>query len=125
MGGNAAFYKFTLFSIVMGVVVSVILVLAGVEPVTTFLIAFLICYALTGSNFYIMNKRKTANTKTFFGWFVGSFMLRFFGAIIVIIICIKILNFHEILFTVSFIFSYLCLSIIEIIYLNSILKTDA
>ncbi|HLR76572.1 MAG TPA: hypothetical protein VK106_02860 [Balneolaceae bacterium] len=125
MAATIAFRKFAVVSVILGVAATAIIAFATAAPAAIFLIPYLICFVLAGSNFLLMNKIDTADNKTFFAWFGGSFAVRFLGAVMAVILGVELLNSYEILFTVSFLFSYLCLSTIEIIYLNSILKTDA
>lgn len=93
------------------------------------LIIFLIVYSINiifaASNFYVINKRGVQNNQRFVTYFYGSLLFRFVGAIIVVILGIKLLDSYQIFFSVSFIFSYLCNSVIEIIYLNKIIRTES
>lgn len=59
---------------------------------------------------------------TFIKTFWGTMFARFAGIIIVLIIIYGATKIDEIYFTVSFIISYLCHSITEIIFINKILK---
>lgn len=121
---SSAFIKFTIISAILCFVAAGVIVFIVIAPVYIFMIAYLISFVFTATNFFVMNKIYTKGNRTFFAWFVGSFAVRFVGAILAVIIAVKMLNSFEIYFTVSFLFSYLCHSTIEIIYLNKILKTD-
>lgn len=117
--------KFIITAAIMGAGASIIFYIAFSTSFTIFFTAYLIGFVLIGSNLLLLNKIGLGGGNHFLRWFMGSLVIRFIGAIMTVLVGIKILNSHEILFTVSFIFSYLCHSVIEIFYLNSYLKTDA
>ena len=115
------FCKFSASLLVLGVAVFVILSPPGWH---TFLYANLLSFAFVGSNFLVMRKIDLNDHSKFnyvFGISLGG---RFLLALAGIIIILKVINNHQIFFTVSFIISYICHSVIEIIFLNKILQTD-
>ncbi len=124
MSVKTYFKKFVFIAAIIAAAVVAALALISVDLLLIFFIAYLISFVFTSSNFFLMSKKDMQDNARFFAWFAGSFGLRFLGMIAAVFIGLKALNSHQIFFTVSFIFSYLCHSVIEIIFLNKILKTD-
>ncbi len=123
MNIKACFKKFTLIAGILGLIGAAVLAFISFKLLLIFFITYCMSFAFTGSNFFVMSKINLHDNKRFFAWFAGSFAVRFLGAVFAIIIGLKVLNSHQIFFTVSFLFSYLCHSVIEIIYLNKFLKS--
>lgn len=115
------------FSAIAGglfIIVALLLALFEPEKFITFCIAYLLSFVFTGSNFLVMRKMKLDDQSKFTRIFGTSLVVRFLLVIAVLIFMLKALNNHQIFFTVSFIISYICHSVIEIIFLNKILETD-
>ena len=90
----------------------------------TFCIAYLLSFIFTGSNFLVMRKVGVDDQPKFIKIFGSSLIIRFLLILAALVFTLKALNNHQIFFTVSFIISYICHSINEIIFLNKILETD-
>lgn len=98
--------------------------LAAADALPAFAGAYLLSFLFVGSNFLVMRNLDLNDHARFFRLFGLSLAVRFLLAIAAIALALNIGNNHQIFFTVSFIISYICHSITEIIFLNKILETD-
>lgn len=101
-------------------------ILAFFSPAKTgiFVMAYLLSFIFTGSNLLVMRKVDLEDQNRFFKIFGWSLAIRFVMVIGTIVLALKLINNHQIFFTISFIISYICHSVIEIIFLNKILEID-
>lgn len=74
------------------------------------------------SSFIVIYKFWNSKDTVFFKAFLFSIPIRFFIVLTAFAILIKTTKIDEIYFTVSFIISYLCHSITEMIFIHKILK---
>lgn len=116
--------KFSAIAGVLFLFIALILFLAKHDSLSNFSIAYLMSFIFTGSNFLVMRKVDLHDQSRFTKIFGISLAVRFLLVIAALIFMLKALNNHQIFFTVSFIISYICHSVIEIIFLNKILETD-
>lgn len=116
--------KFTAIAASLFILAGMILVVFHPVKVQIFTIAYLISFVFTGTNFLVMRKVELNDHSRFTRIFGGSLVIRFVLVIAALIFMLKVLNNHQIFFTVSFIISYICHSVTEIIFLNKILETD-
>lgn len=116
--------KFAAIAGSLFVIVSLILILVEPGKLIFFCFAYLLSFVFTGSNFLVMRKVELDDQSKFTRIFGSSLVVRFLLVIAALIFMLKALNNHQIFFTVSFIISYICHSVIEIIFLNKILETD-
>ncbi len=83
---------------------------------------YLISFVFVFVSVVALERTWKLNDNTFMNVFWGSTFARFVGIIIVLVLIYGATKIDEIYFTVSFIISYLCHSITEIIFINKILK---
>ncbi|MBO6793752.1 MAG: hypothetical protein JJ895_07575 [Balneolaceae bacterium] len=83
---------------------------------------YLISFVFVFVSVVALERTWKLNDNTFMNVFWGTLFARFVGIIIVLIIIYGATKIDEIYFTVSFIISYLCHSITEIIFINKILE---
>lgn len=117
------FQGFLLFSLIAFLVfwgASLLLQLYTMAVVTGYLLSFL----FVGSNFLVIRKINKTNTSDFYRHFYITLGLRFTLVLAALIVILKTTNIQEIYFTVSFIFSYILHSVIEIFSIDKILETD-
>lgn len=103
---------------------SLAVALVARHGLAAFAAAYLLSFAFVGSNFLVMRKLDVDDHRRFVRIFGRSLAVRFILVLIAIVAGLSIGNKHQIFFTVSFIISYICHSITEIIFLNKILETD-
>lgn len=77
------------------------------------------------SSAWIFDKFKNAPSKVFTKVFFISTLIRFFLILALFGILVGVTKIDEIYFTVSFIISYLCQSVTEIIFINKILQKSS
>lgn len=87
-------------------------------------IGYLLSFVFVGSNFVVLRKIQDYSDSEFYKRFFTALGVRFVLVIIAFMVVIKTIKIHQIYFTVSFIISYLFHSVIEIISINNLLKTD-
>lgn len=115
------------FSVISGVIF--LIAGAGVTfyysgGLVAFVAAYVLSYLFTGSNFFLMRFLSIHNQTRFSYVFGLSVAFRFLLVIGTVTVLLETLNNHQFFFTVSFIISYICHSINEIIFFNKILQTD-
>ena len=118
------FIRFSTFAAGIFAIVTVGIFILAQLSIYPFLCAYLLSYIFVGSNFLVMRKIKLDDNKRFVRIFGISLAVRFLLVLAALVIGLKTINNHQIFFTVSFIISYICHSVIEIIFLNKILQTD-
>jgi hypothetical protein len=116
--------KFVKISLVIFLPVAAVLALAALPKLMPFVWGYLLSFVFTGSNFLVMRKIDLNDHSRFVKILGVSLALRFIAVIGAIIFVLKTKNDHQIFFTISFIISYICHSVTEIIFLNKILETD-
>jgi len=89
-----------------------------------FVSAYGLSLIFTGSNFWVMRKLNLCDHSQFMRLFGISLAIRFLVVLSALLLILSIINNHQIFFTVSFIISYICHSVMEVIFLNKILETD-
>ncbi|NGP86864.1 hypothetical protein [Fodinibius halophilus] len=94
------------------------------EALALVIIANLVSFIFVGSNYYVVKKIRQDSADSFYRKFYLTFGLRFLLVIAALVVVLKAIKIHQIHFTVSFIFSYIFHSVIEIISINKILETD-
>ncbi len=87
-------------------------------------LAYLLSFVFVSSNFFIIRKLEGEDQSKFYWQFFISIGVRFVLIIVALVVVLKTIKIHQIYFTVSFIFSYIFHSVIEIISINKILETD-
>ena len=87
-------------------------------------IGYLLSFIFVGSNFIVLRNFQDRTHNEFYKRFFISLGVRFVLVVIAFIMVLKTIKIHQIYFTVSFIISYIFHSVIEIISINSLLKTD-
>ena len=112
----------------IGAVVSALILLTFfVIPLSSFwalLLGYLLSFLFVASNFFVIRQIDTEGQKKFLKHFFGSLVARFvlvLSAFALVLVAIKI---DQILFTVSFIISYILHSVIEVIFINKILENE-
>jgi hypothetical protein len=122
----ADFYakKFLVWGGILFIVAAVITVVQASGTLMIMSTAYVLSFIFVGSNFLVIRDIESPNQRKFFWIFGGVFTLRFLSVVGAIILGLNLLNNHQIFFTVSFIISYICHSIIEIIFITQILETD-
>src|SRR5690606_18393655 len=68
--------------------------------------------------FYFQNKYLHAPTEEFISYVYGSMFFRLIGLVGIIVMLLLITNFPQISFILSLFISYLCKSVLEIIFIN-------
>lgn len=116
--------KFVKISLLIYVPAAAGLGLTAFPKLTPFTWAYLLSFTFTGSNFLVMRKIDLNDHSRFVKIFGISLAVRFIAVIGAILYILKTKNSHQIFFTISFIISYICHSVTEIIFLNKILETD-
>ncbi len=116
--------KFVTISLLIFVPVAAGLGLAAFNKLMPFTWAYLLSFAFTGSNFLVMRKIDLKNHSHFVRIFGISLAVRFIAVIGAIFFILKTRISHQIFFIISFIISYICHSITETIFFNTILETD-
>lgn len=96
----------------------------GGEALTAALTAYLLSFVFTGSNYVVIRKINTGSDTYFYRIFLVSLALRFLLVLAALYLALKVIKFHHIYFTVSFVISYIFHSVIEIIFLNKTLETE-
>ncbi|HEX6982756.1 MAG TPA: hypothetical protein VF181_08335 [Balneolaceae bacterium] len=86
--------------------------------------AYLLSFLFVGANFIGIKDFERKSNTAFYRRFLITMSIRFVFVIAVIVILLETTKFHQIYFTVSFIISYILHSVIEIISINQLLKTD-
>ncbi len=86
------------------------------------LFGFGLSFFFIASSIWIIQRFWNAGEKTFFRAFMISLPIRFVLVLIAFAILVSSTKIDEIYFTVSFIISYLCHSITEMIFINKFLK---
>lgn len=87
-------------------------------------LGYLLSFLFVGSNLLVVRKLDLEDHQRFYRIFFISVSLRFILVVASIVFVLKMIKIQQIYFTVSFIISYIFHSIIEIIFINKILKTD-
>jgi hypothetical protein len=124
---NVADFYAKKFSVWGGILFIVAVVITVVQASGTLMImstAYVLSFIFVGSNFLVIRNIESPNKRKFFWIFGGVFTLRFLSVVGAIILGLNLLNNHQIFFTISFIISYICHSVIEIIFITKILETD-
>jgi hypothetical protein len=116
--------KFTVITGGAGLTAIIFMAFFAMQKVPVFLMAYVISFVFVGSNFLAIRKINLDDQNRFFKIFGWTLAIRFVMVIAVLVVILKMINNHQIFFTVSFIISYICHSVIEIIFLNKILETD-
>lgn len=96
----------------------------GTGALTASLVAYLLSFAFTGSNYAVIRKIGVKSHKRFYRIFLVSLVLRLALVLALFVVVLKVVEIHHIYFTVSFIISYIFHSVIEIIYLHKTLETE-
>jgi hypothetical protein len=92
------------------------------NELSTFILAYLLSLAFVGSNFWTMRKIKIRAHSQFIRRFYGALAGRFILVLTVFILFFIFGDGHQIFFVLSFIFSYICQSIFEIVFLKKIME---
>jgi len=116
--------KFTVIAGGAGLTAVIFMAFFIIQKVPVFLMAYVISFVFVGSNFLAIRKINLDDQNRFFKVFGWTLAIRFVMVIAALVIILKLINNHQIFFTVSFIISYICHSVIEIIFLSKILETD-
>ncbi|SMO42943.1 hypothetical protein SAMN06265218_102259 [Fodinibius sediminis] len=88
------------------------------------LMANMLSFLFVASNFLSLRNFKKQTHKIFYRRFLIVLAVRFVFVLLALVLILRMIKFHQIYFTVSFIISYILHSIIEIILINKILQTD-
>lgn len=117
-------YLRRLFSIGIGGLLLLSLFFLLVPPSSTLgmLTGYMLSFLFVASNFLLVRKINLDDQKEFLTLFFVSITLRFILVLICFALVLAYLKIDQILFTVSFIISYILHSIIEIIFINKILE---
>ncbi|MFH5884741.1 hypothetical protein ACG2F4_10560 [Halalkalibaculum sp. DA3122] len=83
---------------------------------------YLLSFTFVASNFLLVRKINLDDQKKFLTLFFGSITLRFMLVLVCFALVLAYLKIDQILFTISFIISYILHSVIEIIFINKILE---
>ncbi|WP_171032773.1 ATP synthase subunit I [Fodinibius saliphilus] len=116
--------QFILLSAVALCCVAISTIMLTKDALLMSIIANLLSFFFVGSNFFVFKKIREDSSDSFYRKFYLSFGLRFLFVIAALVVALKAIKIHQIHFTVSFIFSYIFHSVIEIISINKILETD-
>lgn len=113
--------KIIISNIIFGLILISLFLFVQLEIVVALISGFLLSVVFVYSNLLFLIKFWGLDNQNFINIFFLSMGLRFIIVIILFGILIGIGKFDEIYFTVSFIISYLCHSLTEIIFINNIL----
>ncbi|MDZ7773428.1 MAG: hypothetical protein U5K31_11920 [Balneolaceae bacterium] len=122
---NAYFYHFLSWCAAGALLPLAAWLMLGPEALLPAAVAYLLSFLFTGSNFAVILKIGVDSDRRFYRIFLVSIALRFLLVLGAIYLALAVVKFHHIYFTVSFIISYLFHSVIEIIFLNKTLETEA
>jgi hypothetical protein len=98
--------------------------LSSVGSLFSFSLAFLLSLAFTGSNFWHVRNVNLRNHALFVHRLYRSIAIRFLLVLGGLILILWVGGKHQIFFIISFMFSYLCLSVFEIISIKKILEIN-
>lgn len=121
---DAYIKKFLMWAVALFLMATVITALAASNKLVIFIFSYMLSLVFVGSNFWVLRRIDLNNQRRFFKIFGWTLAVRFISIIAAIFLGLKLLNNHQIFFTISFIFSYICHSAIEIFFINKILETD-
>ena len=97
----------------------------NLEQFTAILSGFLLSSIFVLSSAWVINFFWDASYKTFIQAFFISLVVRFILVLVMFGVLLGITKIQEIFFTVSFIISYLCQSVMEMIFINKILQKSS
>lgn len=83
---------------------------------------YVLSYLFVASNYFVVRRIGLGDQKKFLKLFFASLIVRFVLVLACFISVLAFTHISQILFTVSFIISYIFHSIIEIIFINKILE---
>lgn len=87
-------------------------------------LAYILSFIFIASNFFAIRNFQNKTHEIFYRRFLIILALRFAFVLLALVFILKVIKFHQIYFTVSFIISYILHSVIEIILISKILQTD-
>lgn len=112
----------------IGVAVSALILLTFfVIPLSSFwalLLGYMLSFLFVASNFFVIRQIDTEGQKKFLKYFFGSLVARFVLVLTAFALVLVAIKIDQILFTVSFIISYILHSVIEVIFINKILENE-
>jgi phosphatidylserine synthase len=90
----------------------------------SFISAYLLSFVFVGSNFWIVRRIKLKDHAQFTRIFYATLAWRFILVLAAFILLFEISSGEQIFFTVSFLISYICHSVLEIVAIKRILKIN-
>lgn len=109
--------------VVLFVLLGVIFFLGGAHLQAS-LVGYFLSFVFVGSNFIVLHNFHMLPNSVFNKRFFISLGVRFLLVLVAFVTILQTIKIHLIYFTVSFIISYICHSLIEIILINKLLETD-
>ncbi len=104
------------------VVLSLSIIVIPYTSTLGLLTGYLLSFLFVASNFLLIRKIDLENHKKFLTLFIVSITVRFVLVLVGFALVLTYVKIDQILFTVSFIISYILHSVIEIIFINKILE---
>lgn len=101
-----------------------IIFLSDASKVGAGLAGYVLSFVFVGSNLVVLRDFRSLSNSAFNKRFFISLGVRFVLVLAAFAVMVKTLKIHQIYFTVSFVISYICHSVIEIILINKLLETD-
>lgn len=116
--------KFVLWSAVLFCALGLIVHFYSPGDVLALFIPYILSLAFVGSNFWNVKNVKMQDHRLFQRKFYRSMAGRFVLVLAAVIVVLLVKNEGEIFFIISFMFFYLCLSVIEVFTIYKLLKTN-
>lgn len=88
------------------------------------ILSYILSFVFVGSNYIVLRKLKASAQDIFVTRFYLFLGIRFLLILVVLVVVLQTIKIHQIYFTVSFIISYIFHSVIEMILINKLLRTD-
>jgi hypothetical protein len=103
---------------------ALVIQLSSMGSLFPFSLAFVLSLAFTGSNFWNVRNVNMTDHALFARRFYRNIAARFLLVLGALILVLLAIGKHQIFFIISFMFSYLCLSLFEIISIKKILEIN-